>query len=80
MRLALRVSLNPHPAAWRWYYEDLDLPWPARLIAESADFASWPEAEAAARIAYPAVEEVFVHAVRGAGTAFEDSLPMIPCP
>jgi hypothetical protein len=75
MRPSLRISKTPE--AWRWYFEDMDAPAESALWEESGDFPSWQAAEAAARAAHPTVERVWVHAVRGWGVAFEDSLPML---
>lgn len=69
MRLSLRISKTPQ--AFRWYYEDMDA---AGFITESADFATWQEAEAAARAAHPEVSRVWLHLVRGYGVEFPDSL------
>ena len=71
MRLSLRVS-KLKSGAWRWFYEDMDDPVP--VLGESGDFPSWKAAEADARATHPTVERVWIHAVRGYGTAFEDSL------
>lgn len=79
MRPALRISKTDQ--TWRWYYEDYDLPHPARVLATSAtDFPTWQEAEAAGRATYPAVIEVFRNVVRGTGTDYADSLPNLPWP
>lgn len=70
MRLSLRIS-KLKSGAWRWFYEDMDSP---GVIEESGDYATWRAAEAAARQAHPSIDRVWVHAVRGRGVAFEDSL------
>jgi hypothetical protein len=72
VRMSLRVSKIP-TRSWRWFLEDMDeigVP----VIEESADFPTWPAAAAAARAAHPEVDRLFIHAVRGYGTAYEDSL------
>lgn len=70
MRLSLRIS-KQKSGSWRWFYEDMD----ARgFIEESAGYGTWKAAEAGARAAHPEVGRVWIHAVRGYGTAFEDSL------
>lgn len=67
--MSLRISKTPQ--AFRWYLEDMDA---AGSITESADFATWQEAEAAARAAHPELERVWLHLVRGYGVAYPDSL------
>jgi hypothetical protein len=69
VRLSLRIS--KFREIWRWYFEDMDAP---GFIEESGDFGTWREAEAAARAAHPDVTRVWLHLVRGRGTAYEDSL------
>jgi len=68
-RPSLRISKVDQ--SFRWYLEDMDA---AGFITESADFATWQEAEAAARAAHPDVERVWRHLVRGHGVAYPDSL------
>jgi hypothetical protein len=71
VRLSLRISKIGQ--VWRWYFEDMDA---GGFIEQSEDFGTWREAEAAGRAAHPKVEDrrVFLHLVRGYGTAYEDSL------
>ena len=79
MRPSLRISKIDQ--TWRWFYEDMDVRWPDRLLEESpTDFPTWQAAEVAAREAHPEVTEVHLNVVRGCGVAFEDSLPMLPWP
>ncbi len=75
-RWSLRISKTPD--AWRWYYEDMDA-LGVPVVEESGDYSTWKAAEAAARAAHPEItDRVWVHAVRGWGVAFEDSLPSFP--
>jgi hypothetical protein len=71
VRWSLRISYLP-TRTWRWFLEDMDSA--DGPVEESADYPTWPAAEAAARAAHPEIGRVFVHAVRGRGVAFEDSL------
>lgn len=71
-RPSLRISKTDQ--VWHWYREDMDqLGVP--VFEESIDYPSWQACEAAARAAHPTIERVWVHAARGTGVAFEDSLP-----
>jgi hypothetical protein len=74
-----RLRISKTPTAWRWYLEDLDLPGD-QTLDESGDHPNRTTAETEARATHPTVTQIDIHAVRGHGTAFEDSLPMIPFP
>jgi hypothetical protein len=71
VRLSLRISKIGR--GFRWYFEDMDA---AGFMEESAEFATWAEAEVTARVAHPEVDDrrVFLHLARNRGTAYEDSL------
>lgn len=75
-RPTLRIS--KHDQDWYWHHEDFGHP-PAET---GGPYGHWRTAEEAARAAHPEIppEHVHIHAVRGPGTAYEDSLPPIPWP
>lgn len=74
----LRVSKIDQ--TWRWFLEDWDVhPIDALMDASAIDFPTWEEAEAAATTAHPGVD-LIRNVVRGKGTEYADSLPMIPWP
>lgn len=79
MRLTLRISKLGQ--TWWWFYENFDAPYPARVLGTSpTSYPTWQEAETAAKAAHPTVTEVFRNVVRGTGTEYQDSLPLLPWP